>query len=644
MLLPEADLATPSLPQDPMRMSLVVCWMGRSVKMGAQQFEWHRITRKEPWPAPRWRHSATDIGLNRVLFFGGFRSAALRLNDCWIYNTVARCWEQLQEGSRSVDDYYDADEQQLPSPRGGHSAVCIEGRLWLFGGYGGPQYSRRDLNDTYCLDCSTLEWLRVQPKGTPPAPRSGHSAVAVDRRMFVLGGRSASAEHSDMFILDAGLLSALTWSCVATGSMSVPRWSHCTYALSEKLFIFGGAGGAIREGNHCGTLLNDIAVFDTGTLRWSAPPVSGDLPLPRSDAPLEYHSGGSRLVLCGGWACRWLSDSWCLDVSGMVGPAHAITGVVPDHGALTGGGPLQIMGLDFARGQEITIRFSSRSSSSSSSAQQLSLHVDARGRFLGQALLACEAPNFALAGMTPGLVDVRVAIGSEGYTTTSAVYTLYPVTDASRCFVYGPGLLQGGQCEVEAQFVIQARDSSNVNRSSGGDVFEVTVHYLIANTDSTAAGDDYSDDEESSDGAQHASSSSKAAAAAAASSAAAADNSDSEDDAGVSQKQQQRQRLPVRRVTDNDDGTYSVVYMPHEAGQYVVEVRFAGTDGGIAGPVRGSPCRPTFVRKAAAGSNGMGGPLFSAATEKDTAQLLQSVTQVSCYQCIELLLLVLRYV
>eukprot|EP00953_Heterococcus_sp_UTEX-ZZ885_P017101 9584-Heterococcus_DN1.PRE.1 len=67
--------------------------------------------------------------------------------------------------------------------------------------------------------------------------------------------------------------------------------------------------------------------------------------------------------------------------------------------------------------------------------------------------------------------------------------------------------------------------------------------------------------------------------------------------------------------------------MPHEAGQYVVEVRFAGTDGGIAGPVRGSPCRPTFVRKAAAGSNGMGGPLFSAATEKDTAQLLQSVTQ-----------------
>eukprot|EP00953_Heterococcus_sp_UTEX-ZZ885_P013767 7848-Heterococcus_DN1.PRE.1 len=92
------------------------------VKMGAQQFEWHRITRKEPWPAPRWRHSATDIGLNRVLFFGGFRSAALRLNDCWIYNTVARCWEQLQEGSRSIDDYYDADEQQLPSPRGGHSA------------------------------------------------------------------------------------------------------------------------------------------------------------------------------------------------------------------------------------------------------------------------------------------------------------------------------------------------------------------------------------------------------------------------------------------------------------------------------------------------------------------------------------------
>jgi dynein heavy chain len=34
----------------------------------------------------------------------------------------------------------------------------------------------------------------------------------------------------------------------------------------------------------------------------------------------------SRLVLCGGWADRWLGDVWSADVSKLIGPPYIVTG------------------------------------------------------------------------------------------------------------------------------------------------------------------------------------------------------------------------------------------------------------------------------------------------------------------------------
>ena len=46
-------------------------------------------------------------------------------------------------------------------------------------------------------------WLhQVSPKGRGPGRRSEHSAAAVDGTMFVIGGRSTTAEYKDMFALD----------------------------------------------------------------------------------------------------------------------------------------------------------------------------------------------------------------------------------------------------------------------------------------------------------------------------------------------------------------------------------------------------------------------------------------------------------
>ena len=66
-----------------------------------------------------------------------------------------------------------------PAPRGAHSAVLIGDHVWVFGGYGGTGYQRRDFNDVHRLHVPTMTWSRVEVVPTAagvPEPRSGHIA------------------------------------------------------------------------------------------------------------------------------------------------------------------------------------------------------------------------------------------------------------------------------------------------------------------------------------------------------------------------------------------------------------------------------------------------------------------------------------
>lgn len=46
--------------------------------------------------------------------------------------------------------------------------------MYVFGGYGGSGFARRDFNDVCMLDLETWEWKPVECTGEHPEPRSGH--------------------------------------------------------------------------------------------------------------------------------------------------------------------------------------------------------------------------------------------------------------------------------------------------------------------------------------------------------------------------------------------------------------------------------------------------------------------------------------
>ncbi|OQR84958.1 dynein heavy chain [Achlya hypogyna] len=435
--------------------------------------EWSRILFRKG-PSARWKHSATNVD-NKIFVFGGFQSATTRFQDLWVFNPITMEWSQpvpqaSPRNSKAASATF--GWPNCPPPRGGHSACLIDREIYVFGGYGGQGYSRRDFDDLYSLNVDDMTWLKVTVKGKIPEKRSGHQTCAVDTKMFVFGGWNCSMQFNDLYIFDT---ETSAWSSVEGQHMShpSPRWNHSSCAVlaipSAKIFCFGGVLGTINEYGSPGTFANDISVLDSGSLVWSVPAIQGTPPAPRSDTTLAYDDKGSRLLICGGWANFWFNDVFALDVSSVVGPPYAITGIFPSFGAITGGTLLTIEGIDFVP-KAVIVRFSCRKGT-----------LDVSGTYVNEQTLTVVTPDYS--NFPPGDVQVRVALQGDSFTTTSQTFNFFAVTSASTTLAYGPGVLSGAATAEPVVFLLQACDGAGNFRSRGGDEFAVTVRCLADDKD-----------------------------------------------------------------------------------------------------------------------------------------------------------------
>lgn len=132
-----------------------------------------------------------------------------------------------------------------PFAKDGHSACVIKNKMYIFGGfeYFSDQYS----HDVYCLDFDSMIWTYIAATGPIPSPRDFHTAVPVDDRMYIFGGRGdlnlrdypdEELYCSELFYLDT---KNHKWVLVdATGDIPVGRRSHsaCKFALYHTLIFF----------------------------------------------------------------------------------------------------------------------------------------------------------------------------------------------------------------------------------------------------------------------------------------------------------------------------------------------------------------------------------------------------------------------
>eukprot|EP00698_Gefionella_okellyi_P011549 TRINITY_DN304_c0_g1_i1.p1 TRINITY_DN304_c0_g1~~TRINITY_DN304_c0_g1_i1.p1 ORF type:complete len:493 (+),score=148.34 TRINITY_DN304_c0_g1_i1:636-2114(+) len=174
-----------------------------------------------------------------VYLFGGNAGDAV-FNDLYVLDTESMRWSQVTFAADAV----------LPPARAGHSATMIGGKMYIFGGGLGQSV----FNDLWIYDPDTQQWQCPTVSGTAPTPRAGHSAVCVgETNLLVFGGGDISHVDNQLFVFDTEMLE---WrQPTVRGIAPQPRAGHSAVCSGNYVFILGG--GDMRS------IFRDLTVLDT---------------------------------------------------------------------------------------------------------------------------------------------------------------------------------------------------------------------------------------------------------------------------------------------------------------------------------------------------------------------------------------------
>ncbi len=215
-------------------------------------------------------------------------------------------------------------QEGAPAPRFAHAAAWDPDRQQMIvfsGGLSSTVFSAL-ANDVLSHGLEDSTWTRLEPTGTPPPLRQGHTMVydPVHQRMLVFGGSDASGLRQDLWSLDLSQVPP-AWSLVPASNPQPPvRYQHAMAwdPDGERLILFGGASTN-------GSLLNDVWAFSVANDTWQLLSPSGTKPAGRRGSSLIWDPVRHRMIVFGGQTPGPMGDAWALTL----GPSPAWTALTP---------------------------------------------------------------------------------------------------------------------------------------------------------------------------------------------------------------------------------------------------------------------------------------------------------------------------
>jgi N-acetylneuraminic acid mutarotase len=270
--------------------------MGTGGEMGGNG-SWQMLT---AGPARMFHAAAAHAG--KMYVFGGMSAVGgVALGDLQVFDP-ATGWSAL------------APTGTLPNARWSSTLTPLTSggaeKLYLFGGNNG--HLNGVSADLYVYDSSAGSggtWTMLAPTGTGPSPRSSHSAVVIQNRMYVFGGEdSVNSNHNDLYVYDPSTSASGSWTALSpTGTVPMVRFDHAAAAVSDKMYIYGGAPG----------YLGDFFVYDPAVGApqgaWTKLAPSGTPPSGRSGASAATLNSVMYLFAGAPTYSRDLADLWSYD-------------------------------------------------------------------------------------------------------------------------------------------------------------------------------------------------------------------------------------------------------------------------------------------------------------------------------------------
>ena len=222
----------------------------------------------------RWRPLAPlPVGLERF----GFAAGAERLWLAGGYSAnsgtepTAEMWSYDPAG-----DVWQA-ETALPGPKAAFSLVALDGRLYAIGGEEGAP-------GVFVYDIESGEWSAIE--APPETDRRGAAALVLDGEVWLIGGASAgeATARVDVFDPQTGV-----WRIGP--ALPEPRAGHAAALHEGAIYVCGGRSADLRR------TLDDTLVLRPGSRRWEQGP---KLLVPRTEAAAA--TLGGEIFLIGGGA------------------------------------------------------------------------------------------------------------------------------------------------------------------------------------------------------------------------------------------------------------------------------------------------------------------------------------------------------
>jgi len=231
------------------------------------------------FPASRTGHSAVLIAGSKMVIFGGYGQLIPREGG-YEHGEGGSTRQYGNTNDMCIVDLEDFKAEWLqPAPnlnarnRVGHSAVSIEGDMYVFGGWSNKR--EKYLNYGFLFDLKFQQMMTESSQDRQaPAGRRDHSLTLVGTKMYLYGGWDSVRSFNDLW--SCGYRDGWSWQlCKPIGNVPGQRRGHSATAVGRRLYIFGGIYGYTRY-------FNDFYCLDTKTMEFSIPEHTGSPPSPRA--------------------------------------------------------------------------------------------------------------------------------------------------------------------------------------------------------------------------------------------------------------------------------------------------------------------------------------------------------------------------
>jgi len=177
-----------------------------------------------------------------------------------------------------------------------HAAAVVDEFIYSFGGYTADvNFNDMELKiDVHCLNTKTLTWSLVNYINEDLAPflRFGHSVVAYGSLIYLFGGQNEETHYDPtLYCFNTRTLS---WSQPdITGDIPPGCDGHAACIHGNVMYIFGGFIGSI---NHYS---NELYSIDLDTMGWKMLPKDGEHPFYREFHSMQSTPSGDLIVFGG---------------------------------------------------------------------------------------------------------------------------------------------------------------------------------------------------------------------------------------------------------------------------------------------------------------------------------------------------------